>query len=326
MSNITNYIRRQPKDKLDILTFATHERYESNLALTGHEFFSIQEIKEWNHDYGSPPDNYHLLPKGGGYIGRSFDLILSQDRFGQFPLAQRINKQLGIPIITLEHTVPTPNLPENQIHNMRLMAGDVNIFISEYSANTWGSLGNMKNINFIEHCVDTEAFKPVIMYKERGILTCANKFVDRDYCLNFKGWERVTQGLPTKLIGDNPGISEAISDVDVLCEEYNSCGVYLNTTTFSTIPMSLLEAMSCGCAVVSTATCAIPEIIEHGVNGMISNDEKELRNYCRELITDPEKAAALGKQARETILTRFSKDRFLSEWNEIFKKTYEASL
>ena len=53
--------------------------------------------------------------------------------------------------------------------------------------------------------------------------------------------------------------AESVAD---LVNEYCSSKVFLNTSTVSPIPTTLLEAMSCGSAVVSTATCMIPEIIE----------------------------------------------------------------
>ena len=82
--------------------------------------------------------------------------------------------------------------------------------------------------------------------------------------------------------------------------------------------------MSCGSAVVSTATCMIPEIIENGVNGFISNDEEELKSYITQLLQDEELRTTIGKKARETILTKFSEEKFINNWNNIFKKAYEV--
>ena len=80
-----------------------------------------------------------------------------------------------------------------------------------------------------------------------------------------------------------------------------------------------MEAMSCGCAVVSTATCMIPEIIENGVNGFISNDTQELKQYLVDLLNDEDMANEMGQKARETILNRYSADKFVNKWNEVLK-------
>lgn len=328
MSIIENFIRRKPKDVLNILTFPTHERYETNLAKTGHNFFSFQvnELKKWDRSV-EVPDNYYLMPEGNKLFPRSgYDLILSQSRFGQFQAATKINERLQIPIIALEHTTPTPDLNHNRLLQMGKMVGDVNVFISYDSAQHWQSFGIGRNLNVIEHCVDSSLFRPTDKFKrEQRVISVANQFSNRDYCLNFSGWKRIVKNLPFVLFGDNPGLSESLS-ADKLCDEYNKSLVFLNTSTFSPVPMSLLEAMACGCAVVSMATCAIPDIIENGVNGFISNDEDELEAHCRNLLENPELAITLGQNAAKTIKERFSEARFISDWNEIFKKTYEASL
>ena len=80
--------------------------------------------------------------------------------------------------------------------------------------------------------------------------------------------------------------------------------------------------MSCGCAVVTTATCMIPEIIDHGRNGFMSNDEDELRGYCKQLLEDEELRNKMGAEARATILAQFSEDKFIQNWNEIFDVAY----
>lgn len=328
MSMIANYIRREPKEKLKILTFATHERYETNLARTGHDFYSLQlsKLKTWNKSIDVPA-NYHLMPVDRFFPTGGYDLILAQSRFGQIQTAQDINKKLNIPIISLEHTVPTPNMTEEQHRQMGQLQGDVNVFISNYSASAWHHFGVNRNLNLVEHCVDQDVFKPKrTIEKVPGILTVANDFKNRDYCLNYSGWERLTGGLPAKIIGENNPGGESISDPNELCDQYNKCSVYLNTTTFSPIPMSLLEAMSCGCAVVSTATCAIPEVIKHGYNGFISNNEQELRGYIQGLLDNPELREEIGANARKTIEERFTEKLFVDSWNELFYKTYEASL
>ena len=55
---------------LNILTFPTHERYESNLAKTGHNFFSWVERNvtkpKWDEDYAAIPNNYTVLDPNRG--------------------------------------------------------------------------------------------------------------------------------------------------------------------------------------------------------------------------------------------------------------------
>lgn len=315
---------RPEKTKFKILTFPTHERYETQLCKTGHEFYAFNhpKLKKWNDNQTEIPENYHILPENDLCDYIDYDFILSQSKFGQIQLATQINQILQIPVISLEHTIPTPQTisPQN-METMRKMVGHFNIFISEYSKNAWNIPGDI-----IHHGIDSNTFNcNSNVQKENYILTVANDFVNRDYCLNYSGWKRITDGLPTRLVGDTNGLSKPANSISELVNEYNKCSIYFNSTTFSPIPMSLLEAMSCGCAVVSTATCMIPEIITNGQNGFISNNENELRQYIEKLLNDSELRQKIGNNARKTIVDMFSEEKFISQWNLLFKKVYEVS-
>lgn len=312
-------------EKYNILTFPTHERYETQLAKTGHNFYSLhlENMKKWNTNQISVPKNYYILPENNPCDYIKYDFILSQSKFWQFQVAKKVQKYLQIPIISLEHTLPTPQtISESDIQQMRNMVGDINIFISEYSANSWAIF---QKFAVIHHGICADEFNNLNMNREKYVLTVANDFINRDYCLNYSGWKRVTDGIPVKLIGDTPGLSRAADSTEELIVEYNKCGVYFNSSTLSPIPTSLLEAMSCGCAVVSTATCMMPEIIENGVNGFISNDENELKKYIKLLLEDQDLRNAVGNKARQTIIEKFNESIFLNKWNSVFNEAYRIS-
>lgn len=309
------------RDKYNILTFDTHERYQTQLCKTGHNFFSFryENCKEWNTNYADIPSNYYILPKHSVPNGVDIDIVLSQSKFGQFQMSSKILQNFNVPFISLEHTLPIPNWPNQQLQAFRQMKGDLNVFISEYSVNQWQIESDN---NVIHHCVDTELFSSSNEERDKVVLSVANDFINRDYCLNYSGWKRITENIPTKVVGDTPGLSEAASCTEELVEAYQKSLVFLNTSTISPVPTSLLEAMSCGCAIVSTATCMIPEIIENGVNGFISNDEEELKSRIKELLDNPDLATKMGNAARETIIEKFSEDKFITNWNNLFDLAY----
>jgi glycosyltransferase involved in cell wall biosynthesis len=234
----------------------------------------------------------------------------------------QINQMLKIPIISMECTVPTPNMSEEQVQYFRNLKGDINVYLTEYSKLQWEEYTGI----VIPHGIDTGTFKPRdAVYGisiHTTVVAVANSFRERDYCLNYQGWERVTQGLPVhvpiKVLGKNPGLSEPAGSIDELVSEYQNARVFFNSSTFSPIPTSLLEAMACGCPVVSMATCGIPDVIENGVNGFISNDEKELREYLEQLLTDNELCARIGSAGRKTIEERFGMEQFVNNWNSVF--------
>ena len=321
---ILNDVQRT-SDKYNILTFNTHERYQTQNAKTGHNFyaFNFDGGKDWYDGHAPTPENYYQMPKNSLYKGIVFDLIFVNSKFGQFQTAMRINQKLQLPILVLEHTLPLPNWPQEQLRAFQNMKGDVNVFITEYSKRQWGMSGEV-----INHSIDTNLFSPrassSISRVKKQALTVAHDFVKRDYALNYKGWERITEGLPRVVVGDTPELSKQSESVEALIETYRDSLVYINPSILSPVPTSMLEAMACGCAVVSTATCEIPNIIEHGINGYISNDEAELRGFIQELLDNPEKAKEMGLKARQTIEEKFSEERFVDEWNTIFDQTVKA--
>lgn len=327
MNKIQKYIRAANstgKQQYNILTFPTHERYETQLCKTGHNFFScnITGGKTWNDKQTPIPSNYHVLPVDQICDYIEYDFILVQSRYWQYEVALKINNRLNIPIIVLDHTLPPDNLPKDQYRILQSMVGNVNVFISEYSQKAWGVFDNSL---VIHHGIDTELFKPLDIQKGAYPLTVGNDFIKRNYCLHYDWWCELTNDIEGKIVGETEGLSEPASSLEELVNEYNSCGVYVNTST-TPIPMSLLEAMSCGCAVVTVSASMMPEIIVDGENGFISNDLSVLKARIKEILSDRDLRDRLGANARNTILTKFSEAKFVDKWNNLFKAVYEVSI
>ncbi len=322
MNQTFNIIKKAKikKEKYNILTFDTHERCQSELAKTGHNFYAFryEGCKIWNQTFASIPSNYYIMPQNTISRGIDFDFILSQSKFGQLQISKQIQQTLHVPIISIEHTIPTKDLSQQQIETMKNLRGDINIFITEYAKNQWGYDGHI-----VENAIDYDTFKPTCEEDEnKYILSIVNDFVKRDYCCNYYGWKRITENLPTKLLGDTPGLSEPAKTIDDLVNEYNKCAVFFNSSTESQIPTVLIEAMACGKPVVSTATCSIPSFVTHGETGFLSNDEKELRGYLELLLNSADLRKEMGQKARESIMKRFSYDKFIQNWNHIFDLAY----
>src|SRR3990167_466013 len=307
------------KDKLNILTFPTHESYETNLTKTNHNFwaFSCENIKSWDKTYRKIPSNYYILGKVANLddfpAELNFDLVLSHQKFGQFQIGSKIAEQLKLPLINVEHTWCNPLWREEDIQNLREMSANINVFITKSNQKVWGF--NSENSVVIEHGMDTDLFKsnPEIPRKNH-ILSCVNDFISRDVWCGFHLWKEVTQGLPVHPIGKTSGLSQPAKNLEDLVYQYQSSRIFINTSLNSPIPCALLEAMSCECAILTTATCEIPTIIKNGENGFITNDKKEMRQYLELLLNDQKLAQKLGENARKTISERFNLNKFVKEW------------
>jgi glycosyltransferase involved in cell wall biosynthesis len=80
------------------------------------------------------------------------------------------------------------------------------------------------------------------------------------------------------------------------------------------IPNVMLEAMAMALPVITTPVSGIPEVITHGDNGWLvpPQNPTELAQAITELLAAPARCAALGKQARRTVMSMFDSDRNLA--------------
>lgn len=85
------------------------------------------------------------------------------------------------------------------------------------------------------------------------------------------------------------------------------CGIYVLPTYHEGMPMSILEAMSYGMAVVSTYVGGIPHIITDGENGLLceAGDKAALQEKLLKLLEDENLRERLGQNAYETMARNF---------------------
>lgn len=136
----------------------------------------------------------------------------------------------------------------------------------------------------------------------------------------------ICDGFPLRVVGDNDqGVkSESASSFDELKDIYRSARLFVNTTVEGLedgYTLCMLEAMAAGTPVLSTWNTSSP--IRNGVNGYITSDVGALRSRLRELLDSSEEAARMGGEARRTVESQFSMDRFVAQWRDVLK---EASL
>ncbi len=327
VGSITRAATRIPDEPLRILTCPTHERYQSGLAGVNAVFYLMQAdgIKGWNPTYAPLPANHILLNPSRGQLQLprevEFDLVWSQNRFGQHQLLAQLARECQLPFVTIEHTLPVPEWSAGLRAELGRMRGDIDVFISEFSRDQWGWKPDEARV--VHHGIDTERFSPapLLVRKQPVVLSVVNDWKNRDWCCGFNLWKDIVRDdLPTVVVGDTPGLSKPAASIHELVLRYREADVFLNTSLVSPVPTALLEAMACGCAVVSSATAMIPEVIEHGVNGLISNSPDELRQHVQELLRDGELRQRLGEAARQTILARFSMESFVNNWTNVFRE------
>jgi hypothetical protein len=92
--------------------------------------------------------------------------------------------------------------------------------------------------------------------------------------------------------------------------------VYLHPIRWTSLGLSLIEAMQLGMPVVALATTEVPEAVPPGA-GVVSTNVDVLADALRRLVADPEEAREMGEAARRIALGRFGLGRFLEDWDRI---------
>jgi len=311
------------RTNINILTAPTHERYQGNMAYLPYNFFMLEMpgvFRPWNYKQGEMPKNHTIGQQIPNHL--VFDIILSQNKFGQAQEFKRYADEFNIPWINIEHTWPHPDWTYKRLDQLKALKADVNIFISQQSCEAWGWDPKDPSVKILRHGVDTNIFKPNPSVPKTGkILTVVNDYVNRSWAVGYDIYEKVTEGLPTFPVGDTPGLSESASQQELIIQ-YQRASVFLNTSKYSPIPTSILEAASCACPIVTTDTCAVPDLIEDGVNGFISNDIDYLKDRLKWCLDNPKEANELGQKARQTIIEKFSLGKHIENWKDIIESTY----
>lgn len=88
---------------------------------------------------------------------------------------------------------------------------------------------------------------------------------------------------------------------------YHCCDLVVLSSLMEGIPVVLMEAMSKGLPVVATRVGGIPELITHGVNGLLVSpgEAGELADALHCLLLDRELASRLGKAALQAVQREF---------------------
>lgn len=125
-------------------------------------------------------------------------------------------------------------------------------------------------------------------------------------------------GLACVFTGARPDVPALLAAMDLVVLSSRSEG----------FPFVVLEAMAMERAVVATAVNGVPEIIEHGVSGLIAPpaDVGALTAAALDALRDPARRAALGRAARGRVATRFTVDRMVERTEALFLELAGGSL
>lgn len=95
--------------------------------------------------------------------------------------------------------------------------------------------------------------------------------------------------------------------------------IFINTTSFDNLPVSLIEAMALGFPVVSTNVGGIPFLVEDKIEGILTSpgDVHEMSATILALLNDQEKAGSISLAARQKA-EQFDWLFIRQKWNALF--------
>ena len=101
-----------------------------------------------------------------------------------------------------------------------------------------------------------------------------------------------------------------------LHRELARCRVYVHPMRWTSLGLSLLEAMHLGMPVLALAATEAPRAVPPEA-GAVSADIDELLRCAQRLVANPEEARRRGVAAREAALERYSLATFQDRWDEL---------
>jgi L-malate glycosyltransferase len=107
-------------------------------------------------------------------------------------------------------------------------------------------------------------------------------------------------------------------------EDINACltanDIFVLPTRSEAFPNSVLEAMASAMPIVASHVGGIPELVENGHTGMLvpPGDPHSLADRICRLMTNPPFAARLGETARASAHARYSFDRMVAGFEDVY--------
>lgn len=98
--------------------------------------------------------------------------------------------------------------------------------------------------------------------------------------------------------------------------------LYLHAYRWTSLGLSLIEAMHLGMPVVAFASTEVVEAVPTGC-GVVSTNPATLREAVQLLRREPDRAREIGHRAREYALARYGLDRFLRDWDQVLTTEVE---
>ncbi|MFN3717202.1 MAG: glycosyltransferase family 4 protein, partial [Thiobacillus sp.] len=110
-------------------------------------------------------------------------------------------------------------------------------------------------------------------------------------------------------------------DQEALREAYRQADALIFPSRLEGLPLVVIEAMACGLPVIAANTSALPELVEHGMTGLLCpvDDVAAFAAAAHALAADPARWRAMRQAARQRAVASFSEARQIERWVELYR-------
>jgi len=305
---------------MKIFTWHIHGSYLYYLSQGQFELY-VPENKEKSEGYiglGTTfpfGKNVHAIP-AECVKDYSFDCILFQT-FQNYLHDQYVilsEEQRMLPKIFLQHDPPQGH-PTDTKHVVD--DPDVTIVhVTDFNRLMWDNNGSPTVV------IDHGVLVPPVPYSgelERGIVVI-NDLGTRGRRLGLDVFETVRNYIPLDLIGMNTveigGLGEVLHpNLPHFISRYR---FFFNPIRYTSLGLAVIEAMMTGMPVVGLATTEMVTVFKNGVSGYVDTNIGRLIRCMEELLENRELATRIGAAGRRVATERFSIERFINDWTNLF--------
>jgi len=258
------------------------------------------------------PDAVRELPPAA-LRDEDFDLIVLQ-RPHEAALAEEwLGRRPGrdLPAVYVEH-----NAPQGRIAEMRHPVADRDdlllVHVTHFNALFWDAGGTPTRV--IEHGIPDPGGRYTGELPRAAVVI--NEARRRGRVTGTDLLERFGRAAPLDLFGIGARELGGVDDLPHarLHDEMARRRVYLHPIRWTSLGLSLIEAMHLGMPVVALGTTEAHEAVPPAA-GVVSTRLDVLESALGRLAADPDEARERGAAARAAALERYGLERFLADWD-----------
>jgi hypothetical protein len=265
--------------------------------------------------YDWPADRVTELPPEA-LRDEHFDVVLLQrphelEHLSEDWLGRRPGRD--VPAVYVEH-----NAPQGRIADMRHPAADrddlVLVHVTHFNSLFWDAGSTPARV--IEHgIVDPGERYSGELARAAAVINEARR---RARVTGTDLLDRFEAAAPIDLFGIDAASIGGVGDLpqDRMHSELARRRVYVHPIRWTSLGLSLLEAMHLGMPVVALGTTEVHEAVPPQA-GVVSTKLDVLVEAMRRLVRDRDEAADRGRAARAAALERYGLARFLENWDDL---------